>query len=83
MSTDRYPTRARVLDLLADCRRDAGQPGFGTREVEIARAFRPHGKIALRLLTQLREVGKVVRGSGFVWLTEEAFAECERGRTST
>jgi len=66
-----------VLDLLFDCRHQAGAPRMGTAEWEVASLTRG-GKLALRTLTHFRKQGKITRGDGFCWLREETYrALCE------
>lgn len=67
--------RSDVLGLLVDCRREAGEPRMGTREVEIARLC--GGRRALLEITRLRRAGLVRRGRGYAWVEESAFQRME------
>lgn len=64
---------ADILETLCQIRRDAGEPRMGTREVELARRDR----LIFVALTVLRSEGKIARGDGYCWVTEEAFAAWE------
>jgi hypothetical protein len=69
-----------VLGLLYDCRRMAGEPRMGTAEWEVVRLCKQQGqrvvagRVIFKEITRLRRAGKIKRGGGFCWLTEETFA---------
>ena len=71
----KVPTKDDVLEFLAECRRQAGAPMIGCAEWEVARAWPEFGQVALHHLTTLRREGRIQRGTGFCWITEDAFAQ--------
>ena len=70
-------TRTEILDLLFDQRHAAGEPKIGAREVELVKGS---GRRAVwPILRALSAEGKITRGSGFCWLTEETHQEMLAG----